>query len=185
MATEKDPLTKVYEALWEQLEANSDFTRLVPASHRVKYTGTIGRFPRADARKSQERPLVSIEPASAVSDMFCSSDASRFRETFKILLLTEDQRLCYAESSHYHGLNPLRWCILQAMMGWEDRLRALSWNSRSGFVTHCYVEQAELEMGGPRVKDQQQPYKRDGWNAVWIGHVEMYFPSSGDGGLTE
>jgi len=190
---EKDPLSQVYDAMWALLEASEDFCALVPKPYRIKYVddATVDpaipayRFPEQSTRKPDEYPQVKIEPGGAPADMYCTSDATRVNERFNIWAITGDRRLYYLQGDIYQGILPLQWAILRAMMGWEDSMKLLSWNGRACFVTHCSVSDRQMRIGSPRLKEQAQPAKDDGWWLAWQGDVHMWFPSEGDNGLKE
>lgn len=186
---EKDPLTQVYEGVWELLEASSEFTALVPAQNRIKYVDgpdddPAFRFPAQASRQATERPQVVVEPRAGATSMFSTSDGTSVYESLQIWVLTGDQRLCYNQGGVWQGLFPVQWSILRALMSWEATLELLTWNGRAGFVTHCAVDAHEFAMGPSRFREQRTPVKADGWNLAWGGNVEMWFPSTGETGLT-
>ncbi len=183
MSASKDPLTLVYECLWDILEANADFTTLVRSDNRIKFTENK-RYPVRDSRQSAEHPQVAVVNVGVSAAAYNSSDGSEVTARFAILVRSSDQRVSYLQNSNYQGIFPVQWCVIQAMMDWETPMKALTWNSRDQFVHDCRLAETNDQTASPRLPGQNTPAKADGWNTVWQGDVLMVFPSTGTGGLT-
>lgn len=181
-----DPVTLVYNQLWQILLASTDFCALVPAQNRIiladNPTSTpvivATRHPEQMSRQALEYPQVIIEPAGGQTLLFRSSDRTSIEETFLVKVLTGDKRLCYAQGSGYNGLYPVKMAILQALGDWEATMKLLTWDGHAGFVHDCTVVTQQIQQGSPRLSEQNAPVESPGWNLAWAGHVEMWLPNT-------
>lgn len=179
---EKDPFTLVYEAFWTLLEAESSFTALVPATHRIKYADAAKEPSKHPAQFAQHRPnycqVRVVTLGGPACSRRCSAGAFNLTDTWQVEALSGDHRLCYLHEGVYNGINPVRWAVLRAMTPWESTLQALTWNGVAGFVKACSPFSFESKMASPRLEEQVKPYPQEGWNALWRGYVDMWFTDS-------
>ena len=157
-----DPLSLVYNAFWEMLEAYDGFADLVKVGNRIKFAGDVRD---ADKRREGDKPMVGILAGGGVPQLEATSSSTFLTLTYTVLLITGDQRLD-AE------LYPLTWAIFRAISTWRTKLCALLWNEKI-FVTDAwptgYTEDllAGAEMHGIK-----------GWTARWSYQVRTHFTTA-------
>ena len=164
-----NPIIQVYEALWQLLEADSDFTELVKAGNRVKYSTVDGVEPRVkpvkEIMQDADLPEVRIVSVSAEPHLQRTSNGSSMQRTFSLQIATGDLR--YSEK-----LWPVEWAALRALSRWAETLLALTWNGktfvklvRPGAISEGRAE-SDLNRG------------ISGWSTIWAITVDMWFTTS-------
>ena len=175
--TSKDPLTQLHEALWDLLEADTDFAALVPAKNRIKYVGTDAlKYPEAGSRQADGYPQVTIQPASgSVHYLYASCAADKLHERFQVMVWTGAKPASYLQGSRYQGLFPVKWCIYKAMRA--GLLTIGTSVTLTGYEVHvAYMGGGgnETQLGSPRIEGQNAPVKSMGWNLAWQGDFEIW-----------
>lgn len=161
---EANPLNQVYEAFWTMLEADTDFSALIPAKNRIKLYGTNNRYPYRDNVNEAGIPEVVVEPIKIEPQIWTTSDKSKVVATWVIRVATGDQR--------WTSLFNVMWDIYKALANWQATLQALTWNSKA-FVVSCESVEAEQTVNN---KDANRLIK--GWATVWACTTEMWFDTT-------
>jgi hypothetical protein len=158
-----NPFTDAYEALWDCLEARSEFTDLVKPANRIKFTATR-RDPWERLAACQSFPAVAIVPVrtpESASRVDADSHTTDVEKWFAVFVGSGDQRV--------DDLFEVEFAILRAMTGWRTNVGAVQWNSRD-----CVLDCALYNH--PEAMDNQLIERGiRGWNAVWTGRILFYF----------
>jgi uncharacterized membrane protein YgcG len=161
-----NPFTDAYEALWDCLEARTDFKALVKAANRIKFTGT-DRDPWDRLANVQSFPAVAILPVrkpESASRVDADSHTTDVEKWFAIVVGGGGQRLT--------ALFDVEFAVLRAMASWRTSVGAVQWNSRD-CVLDCAV------YGHPEAMDNQLIERGiRGWSTVWTGRMVFTFTTS-------
>jgi len=109
-----DPFTTIYNALWDLLESDTDFTSAVRTANRIKFTSS-SRDPRKKALQDADAPYVEIAPSDGNVEFYTTSEAHRFEMQYDIRVFTGDLRV-------NQKLYPLIWTIVKALSNANDTL---------------------------------------------------------------
>lgn len=169
MATEQDPFTQVYHALWRMLEAHKGFTGLVRIGNRIKLSGS-----RPDPTKqlpaAADLPEVRVIPAGGAPHIQRTSDSGSVVKRFEIQLNTGQVRVDQeGTDSLGAAIFPIEWELLRAMHGWQRVLGVLTWNGKT-FVK--LMRPGKIE---ERLHESGDKHGLRGWSAIWACDVEMWF----------
>ena len=160
-----DPLSKVYNTLWSALESNAEFTSLVAAGNRIKFSGT-DTSPIKDNMITEDFPEVRIIPISTTPHSNRSSNSSSLVKQFAVQMLSGDQRVT---ANHF----PLEWLIFRLMTNHVSDLFELEWSG------HKFVKNVKSTNGQDSfsMSTDLKPGIR-GWISVWTCEIEMWFPTN-------
>jgi len=160
----EDPLTMVYNALWDMLEASSALTSLVPVRNRIKFTGA-NIEPSKELLNTEDYPQLSIVPVSTTPHLQRTSTESTLLKRYRIVVLTGDKRIDA-------GLFAIEWEVYRALQGWVETLMSLQWNGNNFVVlarpmtVNDYITNASIDKN------------ISGWIGIWECEVEMAFSTS-------
>lgn len=160
MAT--DPYTLAHDALWAVLEANSDFTTLVPSGNRIKFSGD-DRHPIKDKITTADTPDVRITMRVLTVRETGASNGEFDRIQFNIELATGDQRLTTRAF-------PIIWAIRQAIFAGDAILSAIEFNSKTNWIS-C-AEPGKVDFG---ISDDGEARGIVGWAAVETLELQLFF----------
>lgn len=161
MAT--DPYTLVYNTLWAALEGHSDFTDLVPIKNRIRFTGD-DRSPIKAKLASADTPDVRIVMQQVVMrETGASGGTEADRVRFTVELATGDQRL---DARAF----PITWAIRQAIYGADAALRAIEFNSKTGWVLNPHT--GTIDFG---IAQDAEARGLIGWAAVCAVEMQLWF----------
>lgn len=164
LALADNPIRLVYAAIWDMLEAKTEFTNLVTAANRIKYTNTTGnRAPDKDVATSVG-PQVRVLAVGLNPHLFRTSTQSSLIVRWEIQIASGDQRFAIDFD--------LSWAIYRAMTGWATHIQALTWKGEKFANLHRPME-VETELGDP-----QADRGIKGWSSVWVGEVRMWFSTT-------
>lgn len=159
MSSEVNPLTQVYEALWEMLEGHQGFIDLVAEKNEIKM---LNSSPLKDQVSTADLPEVRIIPAGGSTHINNSTNSTKLIRRFSIQVATGDRDISTS-------LYPVEFEIIRALHGWTNILMELEW-SGCKFVKRC-VQLDTVE--GSAAYDLNRGIK--GWSCVWSCEVEMWF----------
>lgn len=172
MATERDPFTQVYDALWRMLEAHKGFTGLVRISNRIKLSGS-SHDPTKNFPAAADLPEVRVIPAGGNPHIQRTSDSGSVVKRFEIQLATGQLRVDQeGVDSLGAAIFPIEWELLRALHGWQSVLGVLTWNGKT-FVK--LMRPGKIE---ERLNESGDKHKVRGWNAIWACEVEMWFTTA-------
>ena len=160
----RDPLSLVYDTLWDTLEAHRGFRDLVREGNRVKFSGR-NRDPLKEKVSAADLPEVRIVVSKIAPHLNRTSSSSSVLVTYEVGIATGDMRLDAV-------LFPVIWEIIRALSQEElgSRLQSLEWDSVA-FVKLTKVDEAAA---GASDVDINRGIK--GWSVLWAMSVEMWFP---------
>ena len=164
MDASDNPFRLVYTALWEMLENSPTFIAAVPGTgNRIRQDSTAYMYGK-DALSDADLPQVRLALAGHKPHLEATSNDS-FLDTFwEIEVATGDMR--------FASVLDVNWAIYIAMLGWQDDLMSLTWQSKT-FVHLCRPLLVEEAIG----EKQLSPGNR-GWTARWRGEVRMHFTTA-------
>ena len=159
-----EPFTMVYDALWAMLEANEDFTDLVPVGNRIKY-GNDNRSPEKDEILNSDLPEVRIVPVGVTPQPRRTSTSSAVLKRFAIQITSDTRGI-------HDTFHPIEWQIFKSLVDWITVLSALRWNEKRFAVKCTFMTAPE----GLHVSSATDKRGITSWATVWQCEVEMFFP---------
>lgn len=160
-----NPLRLVYAAIWDMLEAKTEFTTLVPVGNRIKYTNTTGnRAPGKDTLSDASVPQVAVVAAELDPHLQRTSTGSSLVALWEIKIASGDQRFAMEFD--------VSWAIYRAMEDWDTHLMPLEWKGED-FVRAARPLKTKVQLGNP---EADRGIK--GWSSVWVGEVRMWFSTA-------
>lgn len=168
MADATDPLSLVYNALWDLLEVHAGFTGLVKVGNRVKYD-TFGIVASKDALTDADVPEVAIVPLGLIYGLQISSSSSSFVQRYGAELVTGTSQLAQTG-----GFLPVKWEVIRALAAWESVLNALTWESQNFVKTLRGGDLTDnlLRDGGLGARSIT------GWRSLMMFEVTMYLTTA-------
>ena len=161
IADTADPFSKVYAAIWDMLESNAEFCRLVKEGNRIKFDG-VNRDPIKGQITDSDFPEVRIVPTGGETNLENTSGSGSITKNFDIQVSTGDQRLPYR-------LFPVEWCILKASLSWWEKIKSLTWQDQ------LFVRDARPVSISEGVSEADLNRGIKGWATVLSFTVEMQF----------
>lgn len=159
-----NPLRLVHTAIWTMLEANSDFTTLVPSGNRIKFSGTDTPAPDKDTLSTADVPEVRVLDTGFRPHLQQTSSSSSLTMEVQIQVTTGEQE--------FADLLDVQWAIYRAMLGWETYLKAtITWATKA-CVTLCRPLAVRSLLGAKTDRGLK------GWSAVWAGQIQLDFTTS-------
>lgn len=147
-----DPLTMVYDALWNLLEDFPPFTDQVAPGNRIRLNCKL-RDPIKDVLRKADLPEVLIFPAGGLTNIHANSSESRLERTYQVLLTTGDKRV---NELHF----PLQWHIIQAVAAWPARMGGMTWRGQPFLIDVNLPDTTE------GMSDPDQNRNIPGWSSV-------------------
>lgn len=164
MDASANPIRMVYTALWDMLENSATFLSVVgDTGNRIRQDGTTYMYGK-DCLSDADFPQVRIVPAGHETHLEATSNDSFLTTIWEIQVATGDMR--------FLTLFDVHWAVYRAMLGWQDDVMTLTWQSKT-FVHLCRPLKITEAVG----EKQSSPGNR-GWAAVWRGEVKMHFDTS-------
>ena len=164
MTTPNDPLTLVYEALWELLDASSEFSRLVKLQNRIRFTDSA-RAPLKPTVTTGDLPEVRLIPVGLILQQGRTSSSTSIELIFELQCSSGDQRLDVV-------LLPLMWSIIRATSKWPTAMAGLTWND-AAFVVQSLLGDAQI---GVSQGDLNRKIK--GWSSLWQWKALVWFTTT-------
>lgn len=161
MPSEPDPLTQVYEALFDLPWRRTTLCTLVRPGNRASFVGS-SREPLKPTVGAADLPELRLVPRQATPHVQRTSSSTWWTIRFEYGIATGEQQLHLA-------LFPIEWELLRAMADWATALQSLTWKTHP-FVVVCHPLAVNEGMN-------DQDYNRGvtGWVAIWSCEVEMQF----------
>lgn len=156
-----DPMSMVYDALWELAEAWTPLTSLVKVGNRIKFSGD-NRDPVKRQVSDADLPELVLGCTAFSPHMLRTSCGSSMDVTFEWMISAGDQRLDAA-------LFPVVWELHRAMIGWMEVLAALTWKSKQ-FVKLTRALTGNVGMSNPELNRGIT-----GWSSIWSCELQMWF----------
>jgi hypothetical protein len=159
-----NPIRLLYSALWDILEAQSDFAAGVPTGNRIKYSETARPPDAKDALSTADYPDVRILATGFRSHHHRTSSSSTLDVLWEIQVSSGDTR--------FQTLFDVQWWIFRAMAGWEAQVTDVKWEGEE-LVKSCRTLQARTALGDPKLDRGNQ-----GWSNVWAGVTKLWITTS-------
>ncbi len=160
-----NPIRLVYAAIWEMLEAKTEFTNLVKIGNRIKYTNTTGdRAPDKDTVSDADLPQVRVTHTGIIPHLFRVTGGSSLVIRWETEVASGDQRFATELD--------VAWAIYRAMTGWATHIQTLTWKDET--FARLYRAQ-ENDADFMKVNADRGI---SGWSSLWTGEVEMWFSTT-------
>jgi hypothetical protein len=159
-----NPIRLLYSALWDILEAQSDFAAGVPAGNRIKYSETPRPPDPKDTLSTADYPNVRLVARGLQSHHHRTSNSSTLAVLWEIQVSSGDTR--------FQTLFDVEWWIFRAMAGWEAQVTDVKWEGKE-LVNSCRTLEAETELGDPKLDRGNR-----GWSTVWAGVTELWITTA-------
>lgn len=160
-----NPFVKVFNALWDLLEADPEFTARVPIGNRVKYNIADDRQPLKQDITTQDLPEVAIVFTTGSTNIPDTSSSSKIIGNYQLIVNTGDYRI-------NEFMNVLNWIVVCNFARWREVLLSLTWKDQA-FITR--VSPVNITMGE---SDPQRNRGIKGWTTLWAVEIEMHFKTS-------
>lgn len=163
-----DPLSMVYDALYDLVMRHPDAADVFKPGNRIRYDRDLDRDPVKDKIQDADLPELILLATGGTIAMHNTSNTSMMTRRYSWLLTTGDMRV------HYRLL-PIEWLLFEALHNWNVVLTALEWPEGSGrnFVKRCDV--LDVTEG---LSDPERNRGIRGWSTIWACDVEMWFKTS-------
>lgn len=160
VATNINPLTMVYDALWTIIESHPALTSLVRVGNRVKDLSTL-----KDQVSTVDLPEIRIICQSAEPKIYRTSSGTTLKKIYQIQVATGE----YNVQSQLHIIE---WELLKAFSKYKDVLDALTWNSKR------FILQAKVTTVNEGTTQADLNRGIRGWVSLWTCEVEFWFDRS-------
>lgn len=157
----KDPLTLVYNALWDLLEAWPNFADLVKLGNRVKFTASDAHEPAKLQLSNADLPEVRVIAEGMTPHIQRTSSSSTVIYRYGVHIFTGSKSL--------HTLYAVEWEVYRAMARWSEILTALTWNGKA------FVVLARPTTVTDGYADNTLQRGIEGWASLWSCEVTMSF----------
>lgn len=162
-----NPLTAVYDKLWAMVEARSEFTTLVAAGKRIKFTGFADKHnPVKDVLSSADCPELTLVTGGMDTVIFATSSTSYIERTYTWLLSTGKFNVT--------TLLDVTWAVFLAMNDWVTELNA----DDMTFAGKKFVTRLTMLASTEGKSDPLANRGLDGWSSIWGCRVRMDFSTA-------
>lgn len=120
-----DPLTLVYETLWDLLESGERVRELVKPGNRIKLSGK-DRSPFKESVSTDDFPELTLIPSGGNASIRTTTTGCNIVQRFKVNIASGDQRATI--------LLPLKFAVYTAMADWPNALKGLLWKTNKFVV---------------------------------------------------
>lgn len=174
MASELDPFSIVFNALWDMVDTHaplSGYTNqagafipgLIKPGNKIKFNIPEQRDPLKETVQAGDLPeLVLSTGGITEANMRANTCSSMVQRTYQWLLSTGDFRTNYL-------LFPVQFALFAALHDWQGKLTTLTWRDKQ------FVKNARWGVlhEGQSVKSLNRNI--EGWSSIWTCSVDMYF----------
>lgn len=162
---EDNPLTLVYNKLWELARANPDLMEWINANNQIDFSQWIGG---KTSVSTADFPELALTSQSSFSNIRSTSTSTILVKEYSWMLITGDQRM----DAVY---NQVQWELFRAMIPSCEELVKLTWGNAAdkNFVKRAnWLTSSE----GSLFLDENRNIR--GWSFSWPLEVEMHFTTS-------
>lgn len=164
MASETDPFTQVYDALYSLPWEREALCHMVKPGNRVSFSGA-DRDPLKPSVQAADLPEIRLIPTGGTPHLQRTSSSTTWIMRFEWGIATGDQRV-------NENLYPVEWELLRAMANWIAVLTALTWKDK---VFVWFAKPTDSREGVTET-DINRGVK--GWVALWACEVHLKFTTS-------
>ena len=162
-----NPFTLVYNALWELLECNEHFKKLVRAGNMIRFAGkeadnAIAKVILKTANANADVPEVRILPRGTVPHIQRTSTSSFLTTKLEIQISSGSYKLDEV-------LFPVQWAVYRAMSTWQNVVMQLKWKDRN------FVHLVRPLSSNDMAMDVDVMRGIPGWTALWSCEITMDF----------
>jgi hypothetical protein len=165
MPNEINPLTKIYLAIWELLNASPEFAEAVRVGNQVSYMREDNRDPLKQSVATADLPEVALVQNGIDCNLFNTSSGTKFVVEYALIINTGDFRLGETTSL-------LNWVAVCQFAKWKDYLAALTWKGKT-FLKVCRLLNAKTGQSDPNRNRQI-----NGFTTVWVISCECHITTS-------
>lgn len=114
MATQLDPFTEVYNALYDAFEAEHEIERRIVPRSRVRLDGD-GPNPTRVKVASADMPELRLDPGSCLSELFHTSTGAKIVQDYLLTMSSQEVRV-------QRDIFPIKWAVLRAISKGSPKL---------------------------------------------------------------
>lgn len=156
-----DPFTQIYDAIWDLLEANEEFTSLVKLGNRIRFDGSV-RNPLKERVSNADFPEVILVMVGGEINQKFSSTSVQITKTFRVMVNSGTLKA----SVH---LFPIEWAALKAIHAGMDTLNL-------SFVKRLRIGNVEYSLLDSRTENPSAKNSVIQWVGVLDLVVDMVIP---------
>ena len=160
--SEKDPITLVYEKIWEILESGTRIQALVKEGNRIKLNDWRNRAPFKERIAAGDLPELTIISVNGNVHLNKTTTGSMFTQRFRIVISSGEQRID-------PGIFPVKFAVISAMADWVAQLATVVWKGEK-IAPVCRM--LDFVDG---LSDTDLNRGILGWSTLMLLEVEMYF----------
>lgn len=160
-----NPFTRVYNKVWDILEASSDFTAIFPVGNRVKFNSDTLRSPLKEKITSADVPEIMVHMPNMNINLNNSSNTTKIVTKLQIVVNTGDYRINLF-------LNNIQWLLLCILKDAESEICTLTWRGDS----FCKILRINDIAIGDRIENRDSGV--NGFTSLWACELEMHFAHS-------
>lgn len=164
MPTQVDPFTEVYNALYDQLEAEHEIERRILPRSRIRLDGEEPNPTRVKVAAA-DMPELRLDPGSCLSELFHTSSAAKIVQTFLLTMSSQEVRV-------QRDIFPVKWAVLRALSKGAPKL-GLDFVKRIDVMDT--VDELDQEAGRGRTSGSRGT---PGWEFTMTIQVTMFINRS-------
>lgn len=166
----ENPLTMVYNELWNQLEARTEFDELIKEGNRIKFNYSDPAKVVKTNISEYDVPEILASVESVTGNLRSSSNSTSIIVTYGLYTATADYR-------YNDYLAQVQWTLLCTLVDWHSVVGQLKWNGRP-FIKQ--VSLIEDTIGAADINPLTQTVRKSGWTSFLTFSVRMDFKTNED-----
>lgn len=165
MTNADNPLTRVYDKIWDLFEAIPAFNEFFKDGNKIKFNSATDRNPQKQNIATDDLPECMLLTEGMEPNIFDSSSSSKIIQNYSLVVHTGDFRL------HEYALK-INWIAIVALKDWKSTLGALQWRGEN-FVKVVRIPSVVIGQS-----EGQRQRGISGWGEIFRISVEMHFKTS-------
>jgi hypothetical protein len=159
------PFTKVFDAIWNLFQADTNFTSMFAAGNRIKFNSETNRDVIKQNVQTSDLPEVMLLASGGPINLNNTSNTTKVVQNYSLVVNTGDLRI-----NTY--VNIINWLVLCDLKSWNTILTSLLWRGKH-FVKVVRVTQHTIGQS-----DESRNRGIHGWSTLWNIEVEMHLATS-------
>lgn len=162
MAKEQDPLSQVYDLLWDLVEASPLVKSYVRVGNRIKFNDPSWISKEKSEVSSADLPEMILVVTQLTGRLRATSSSSSVLMKLEWLLSTGDINAT-------RGILPLLWAIFAALANWPATSESMTWAGKT------FVKRIDLVDATVGLTDSEKNRGVRGFSSIWACEVEMFW----------